>query len=156
MLERPPGLVRVVPRDVHLSVAADDRAVGADEHVGVVSVTIRCQFGVTEAEPDTETPRLVEERLGRDRGHLALIEVVVPSRVLGPPAREEGGERQLGKDDETASPLRGLAEQGNQTIDHLRPRLATRDRTELSRADMDLPRHQSSPSARSIITSAIT
>ncbi len=103
------------------------------------------ELGIAEREADAELGRLVEQRLGLRARHVAL-EIGVDLRLVGhEPAREEGGERELGIDDEVAThPLR-LAHQGEEPGDDVAARLALRNRTELGGADDDGSRHRLPP-----------
>ena len=67
------------------------------------------QFRITQIKADTKPPRLIEQRLGRIVRHAALEPGVDFRLVLHEVAREEGGQRKLGKDDELAVARRGLA-----------------------------------------------
>ena len=119
---------------VDLAVLADDAAVRADEDRGVEAAgraVFLAELGVAEMEPDPEPPRLVEQRLRRGAGHLALepgIDLVL--RVVEP-ARKERGEREFGIDDKLAPAVRCLAHQVDEAFDHALARIGEVDGTEL-------------------------
>ena len=60
--------------------------------------------------------------------------------VLHPPSREEGGQGELGEDDEIASVSLGALEKPDQPLDDLRAAVGSLDGPELGRADRDKPR----------------
>ena len=108
VLEGAPGLVLGMARQVDLAVFQRDRARLVDQDRGVEAAraaVLPRQLGEAEIEADAERLRLVEQRRGLVRRHLALEERVDLVLVLHPPAREERGERELGKHDEIAAVL---------------------------------------------------
>ena len=88
--------------------------------------------------------RLVEQRRRLVRGHLALEEAVDLLLVLHPPAREEGGQRQLGKDDEVAAVAVRLPQQIEQAPHDGGAAVRALDRPELRGADGDDAAHAGS------------
>ena len=140
VLERPVRLVLLVPRQVDLAVAGDDRAVALDEDLGVVAVAHAVgiglgQLGVAEAEADAEAARLVEQRLRLGPRHRGLVEVVELGDVGDEPAGEERRQRQLGEHDEVAAPVGRLGQQREHPLDDVLAGVGSLDRTELGRTD---------------------
>src|SRR3954447_8506110 len=99
-------------------------------------------------------PRLVEQRRGLVRGHLALEEGVDLVLVLHPPAQEEGGERQLGKDDEVAAVLARLAQEVEHAGNDRGAAVGALDRPELRGADGDDAAHATSAIRAERVTSS--
>ena len=100
---------------------------------------------IAEIEADAELLRLVEQRLRLGPGHLALVVAVELGLVLDQPAREEGGERELGEDDELGAPALGLAHQRDQPPHRILAGLGLGDRPHLGRRSVDDPGHLFSP-----------
>ena len=100
-----------------LAVFADDVAVAVDEdrcvEAALAAVFID-KLGVAEIETDAELLRFVEQRLRFRARHFLLVIAVELGLVLDQPAREEGGERELGEHDELGAPALRLAHQGDQ------------------------------------------
>ena len=94
-------------------------------------------LGKAEAEADAQPLRLVEQRRRLVARHLALEEAVDLVLVGHPPAREEGGERQLGEHDQVALVLGGLAQQLEHALDDGRAAVCALDGSELGRTDGD-------------------
>jgi hypothetical protein len=84
----------------------------------------------------------LEERARFRPRHLALEEGVDLRLVLHPPAREEGGERELGKHHEVAAVGLGPLEKLDEPLDDLRAAVGPLDGSELRRPDGDDARHQ--------------
>src|SRR5260370_35259265 len=87
---------------VDLAIAADDLAVRRDQDGGVVApgrAGLPRQLGIAEIEADAELGGQREERPRRLVRHRALEKGVDLALILHPPARKEGGEGKLGKDD---------------------------------------------------------
>src|SRR5581483_11065233 len=91
-------------RQMHLAVLADDGAAAVDEDGGVEVVAIRGELGVAEAHSHAMLHGALEQRPGGGPRHLPLEPEVGLGPVLAVPAREEGGECQLGADDEIGAP----------------------------------------------------
>jgi hypothetical protein len=90
---------------------------------------------------DAEALGLLEQRSRLLPRHLALEPGVDVALVLEEPAREEGGERQLGIDDKVAAHSLRLPHQRDQPRHDLGSGLAARDRPKLRRAHGDDPTH---------------
>ena len=135
MLERAVGLVVLVPGDVGLRVAGDDRAVALDEGLHVPTMTVVVEQRVSDAEPDAEPSRFVEQRLRRLVGHRALVPVVGFGDVVDEPAREERRQRQLRVDDEFDTVLRCLMQQRDHPRNHLVAAVVALNRPELRGCD---------------------
>src|SRR5439155_5098764 len=104
VLEGRLGLVLGVPRQVHLAVLADDRAVGADEDRSVVAMLVGGELGIADIKPNSQLLRFGKQGL-RLRGGYRRFEILAVHLplVLHPPALEEGGEGELGKHHELRS-----------------------------------------------------
>src|SRR6185369_5794614 len=95
------------------------------------SPVVHAQLSIAETEPDTESPRLVEERARLRPRHLALEEGVDLALVFHPPAGKERGEGQLRKNHQIATVGLGSMQEIEQPLDHLRPRVGALDRAKL-------------------------
>ena len=158
MLELAPGLVVLVARAcAPCGISADDVAVPFDEDVGVVAVTVERQLGVPETESDTESFRLIEERLGDRARHLGFVVTVELGRVAGDaglvalveePAGEERGEREFWEDDQLTAVVGAVAQEGEESFDDRVAIFVARDRPQLGGTYLDgivpseLPRDQ--------------
>jgi hypothetical protein len=92
-------------------------------------------------EADIQLGCELEQWAGGLPRHLALEEGQHPGDVVVPVAGEEGGERQLGKDHQTAAAPRRLAHQRHQPAHHARPLVGEVDGSELGARDVELPCH---------------
>src|SRR6266571_464277 len=94
----------VSTRQVHLAVLADDRAVGADEDRRVVAMLVARELGIADIKPNSQLLRFGKQGLRLRGGYRRFEILAVHLRlVLHPPAREEGGEGELGEDHELRS-----------------------------------------------------
>src|SRR5215831_14506823 len=88
-----------------LAILAGDLARAVDQDRGVKAmhrIAPPFDLGKAHIKADAEPLRRVEERHRLRAGHLPLKKAVDLLLVRHPPAREEGGERQLGEDHEVA------------------------------------------------------
>src|SRR5581483_7991996 len=138
VLEGAPGLVLGMAGKMDLAVAADDAPAPVDQDRGVEAThpgPRGVQLGEAQIEAEPQPLRLAEERRRLVRRHLALEEAVDLLLIGHPPAREEGGERELREDDEVAAVAGGLAHELDEPLDHACPAVRALDRPELRRAD---------------------
>jgi hypothetical protein len=77
------------------------------------------EFGVTKAEANCETRRLVEERLNISVRHLTFEVMVVPGDVFGEPPGKESRQREFWKHDKVTACFRPITKQINQTAYYL-------------------------------------
>ncbi len=151
VLEGAPGLVLGVARQVDLAVLAGDLAGAIDQDRRIEAMhraAALLDLGKAEADADAEALRLVEQRRRLVARHLALEEAVDLLLVRHPPARKEGGERQLGENHQVAFVLAGLAQQVEHALDDGRPAVRALDGPELGRADGDHSSHGLYPGSR--------
>ena len=105
------------------------------------------ELGVAQAETHAEPLGLVEQRRRLVRRHL-LLEEGIDLRLVGhPPARKERRERELGEHHQLAAHALGLAQMGDQPLDHIAARVAALDGTHLRGADGQKTRHRHLPAA---------
>ena len=84
---------------MHLAIAPENFAVAIDQDRTIEALTVRGQFGISDIETNAELSRTIEQALhGRIR-HPAL-EIMIERLGLDKPSREEGRERQFGKNDQ--------------------------------------------------------
>ena len=107
----------------------------------------RCRFvldgelGVAEIEADCEPCRFLEEDLGLWSRHFALEPGVELDLVVDHPAREEAGQRQLGKDDHIGAARLRLAHHGEEPGDRGCAGFGAGDRPHLRRGKRDAIGH---------------
>ena len=95
---------------MHLAIAPENFAVAIDQDRTVEALTVRCQFGVTDVEADAERPGAIEQGLHGRIWHPAL-EVMIECVAFDEPSREEGRERQFGKNDQCCAARSRLLQQ---------------------------------------------
>ncbi len=130
--------------EVHLAVLADDASVRARQDGAVVVLrraVLAGELGVAEIEGDAEVRRRLEQRPGLRARHLALEEGVDLGLVLHPVAREEGGQRQLGKDHELGAARVRLAHHGDEPPDDALPAVSPLHGAHLRGGDFQLTGH---------------
>ena len=111
MLELALGIELGVARQVNLAVLADDCTFLVDQNRRVVAMDrarLLGQLGEAEVEGEAQLLGRREERLGLVSRHGGLEPAVDLGLVLHVPAGKEGGQRQLGKDDEVTGLAVGL------------------------------------------------
>jgi hypothetical protein len=142
MLERGLGLVLGVSRQVDLAVLADDRAVRPDEDRGIEAPTLGRELGIAEVEADPQLFGLVEQglRLLRRNAFFKVLRIDV-GLVLHPPARKEGGERELGKDDELRAHAVRFPQQVHESFHGDGARIRLVERPELGGGDLQVSSH---------------
>ena len=86
----------------YLPTMLPSRSTRIDGVEAALAAALDGQLGIAEIEADAELLGLVEQRLRLAARHLALVIGVELGLVLDQPVREEGGERELGEDDESA------------------------------------------------------
>ena len=123
------------------------------------------EFGVPEAETDTESLGLIEQRLSFRARHRALVVRVEFSRVarngcrvslIEIPAREKRRQRQFGENHQITTSLSTLLQQVDQARDNRRSLFTPGNGPELSCANIEIARHQKSVSARASIVRSNT
>jgi len=120
-----------------LAILAGDLARAVDQDRGVKAMhRIAPPFDLSKAhiKADAEPLRRVEERHRLRAGHLPLKKAVDLLLVRHPPAREEGGERQLGEDHEVAFVLGRQPHELEHALDRADPAVPALDRPQLRRA----------------------
>ena len=118
---------------VHLAVFADDLALLVDEDRRVEMVPVGRELRIAEAQPHAVLHRALEQRPRGGVGHLLLEPEIGLGAVLVIPAREEGGERQLGIDDEVGALGLGLVHQVEHARHHGLTRVGLLDRRRAGR-----------------------
>ncbi len=126
-----------VAGDMDLAVLADEPAVAADEDAGVVLHAVR-KLGVAQVEADALVARRVEERARQRAGHLSLEEGLDLRGIVDGPAREERGQRQLGKGDPGRAAAVRVVEQVDQPAHDLDTGVAALDGAQLRDGQVQL------------------
>lgn len=101
-----------------LAVGRHDLAFGRHEDRGVVMQPLGRQFAIAEGEAHAEPLGHVEQRLRGGVRHFRLEPVVELGAVFDIEAREEGGQRHLGIDEEFDALRMGLLHQRHHAGDH--------------------------------------
>ena len=157
MLVNAPRLRLGMAGQVHLAVLSDDLAVAVDDDGGVEAAppaALVHQFGVADIEADAELLGLLEQRRRFRPRHLGLVIAVELGFVFDHPAREEGGEGKLGKDDQFGPPALGFAHHGHQPAHRLLARLRFGDRSHLRRCGFNDTRHVQSSSRKRLLSAS--
>ena len=126
---------------MHLAVLADDCALAIDEDRGVEVMPIRRQLRIAEAHAHAVPGSPLEQRPRRGIRHFLLEPEIGLGTILVIPAREEGGERQLGIDDEVRPFGLRLIHQVEHARHHGLARLGLLDSAELGGGDSDNTGH---------------
>jgi hypothetical protein len=126
------------------AVPAGDPSAPVDQDRAVEMPAFRGEFGVAEVKGHAEFGRGFEQRARNRARHLGLEVRVDLGLRLQVPAGEEGGQRQLRKDDQLRTAPLGLAQQRQEACDHAVPALAAGDGPELRCGDGKWTRHVSS------------
>ena len=92
------------------------------------------QLRVAEGEPDTEASGLLEEGLCLGAGHLGLVEGI-ELEAFQHPAREEGGQGQLGEGHELGAVVGRRPQEAEEALDDVGPPFVPGDRSELGPGD---------------------
>jgi hypothetical protein len=126
----------VVTGEMHFAVLADDhpRLVHQDRRVEMMPVGR--EFRIAEAHGHGDALCLLEQRPGGGARHVALEPDVRFAAVLGVPARKEGGQSQLWKDDEIAT--FSLPHEIEHAGNHGLARVRLLDRAELGSGHLDV------------------
>src|SRR5947209_7502434 len=126
---------------MHFTVLADDCSHTIDENRRVEMASLGRQFGIAEREGDAVFRSLVEERSRRGIRHFALEPGIDLTLIRHVPAREEGGQRQLGIDYERALLRSGAFEQTEHAAHYSFAVLGSLDGAHLSGANTDHTGH---------------
>ena len=119
---------------VHLAVAAQHRAVRLHQDGAVEALPGRGAFGIADIEAHPQRPRPVKQRLHRRVRHCRFViggEFVLRQQ----PAREEGGERELGEHHQAGALPRRLLQQGDHAGQGLLARVGPLRRAHLCGGD---------------------
>ena len=118
-------------RQMHLAIAPDNFAVAIDQDRTVEALTVRCQLGVPDVEADAERTGAIEQGLHGRIWHAAL-EVMIECVALDKPSREEGRERQFGKNHQRCATCSGLLQQRQHPAKRMLSRISFLRRPHLS------------------------
>ena len=131
-------------RQMHLSIFADDVAVGADNDRGVVvtglAVFLR-EFGVAEIKSDTEPSGFLEQRPGRGVGHLLFEPAVDFIGIVDEIAWKKRGQRELWKHHQLSAIRVRLFQQFNHARDGALTAFGFLNGTELGGGDFEMAGH---------------
>ena len=144
MLEFAPGLVLEVTGHVDLAVLAHNLAALVHEDGGVVlhelALFLR-QLGIAQVKANAQIACQLEQRHGVAAGHFALVVAVQLGLIFDVPAREKGGQRQLGIDNNIRAQALGLAHHFTQTLDHAGTRIGFLHGPQLAQGNIDNTAH---------------
>src|SRR3546814_2105176 len=102
-----------------------------DQDRGIEAAAVSGQFGKAEVEADAEFAGEIEQRLCLRARHAGLEEARDRLVVFHPVAREEGGEREFGKNHQPRTTAVRLAQQRDQAFDDSGAGIGEMDRAEL-------------------------
>ena len=98
---------------VDFPIFPDNPGLGIGQDLGVEMLPLRRQFRIAKRHCDAVIARPLEQRRCGSIGHGSLEPAIDLGLILKIPARKEGGQAELGKDDEFASGAVGFIQQGD-------------------------------------------